>query len=720
MSMAAMSFGLKSIFSKKLNVGITVEYIGQKTLQPCKFVHLNLSDNLSRVRQQLEKRDIINSTLSFVRKFSENGNTNYAEIEFRDEEDILLDKIVRQSGDTYILTLMTCSKSNWKILNQLHKLDYGRTMSSDGIKKADRRAFEMKDCILEIGNKECEKGEFISESSEDLMKDKNLFFNADINVQYFVKLGIGMSIGTSENMESCVETNYSYRFIKYGKASLKLKCEHLQATSEFIKVVENAICSEDPAEHFKQIIKDFGQFIPTEIILGGRVHYDDFMKSVKLSTVKTIENGGKVNIEDLKLETGRAYTSSEENSNNYSHKYTKIIGGEPPDDIGNLDIGNWVNSLDKSCENWDCIEFRNPISIFQLLPEDLHEKIIKSVGRKIHYSTIEICNLVLEEFKKPIEFKLKIPSEVQKIIRNKNLDYKICATVTDITKSLKNDFFTCQILCPSDGRLPSLIIHRVLRNPIKIFKKRECRLKIGWMIMGYYSDFNFDFNTRLDILHYDSKSEKDNLIEYDSKVPICLGIPVLSEFPKNGNEYHIIGYYYYVKEEIDKANKIKARTFAYCLKNSSLVKSPKITFYTLKITNYHNDNACNTITLKRKEYNNLNTDSPKFVSIYSTEKIDCLFLKQRNGQVRFKNIGKNNQTTVKCAIFDPYTSITKKSIEIMPPAYSEDLKQRLHYDGYSKEQFKDSLHQHRFSKQSISFGETVNSWRHNIKQVPRL
>ncbi|CAB4415373.1 unnamed protein product [Rhizophagus irregularis] len=624
------------IFNKTANnVGITVEYMDQKTLQLPQFIQLNLSENLSKIRQRLNDRGIINSTLSFVRKYD--GNSRFAEIAFEEEENISLNEIVRKSEDTRILSLTTCSKFNWKVLNQLRKLDYGCTMTSDGIKKADKRAFEMKDCIFEeIGNEECKAGEFNSSSCEKEMMDKNLFFNADINVKYFVKSGIGKLFGTSNNKTSHVKTDYSYSFIMYGKALLKLNFEHLEPTQEFIKVVEKALSSKDPAEQFKQIVKDFGQFIPTEVILGGRVHFDDFAKSVKLSTEKSGEMSGKLSIEDLKIKMG-------------SYKYTKIIGGEQPDDIKNLDIGNWVGSLN-NCRYWDCIEFRNPISIFQFLPKDSHERIIKSFGLKIHYSTIETCDLVLEEYRKPINFKLEFPTDIKKIIKNKDVNCKIFATVTDITKS-KNDFFTCQVLCPSDGRLPSLIIHRV-QNPFKIFKKRECKLHIGWMVIGYYRDFYFDFSTRLKIQKNDFNApDTDNLIEYDSKVPICLGTPVLSEYPKN--ESLIIGYYYYVQEEM---NKIKACTFAYCLEDRQLVNLPNFTFYTLIITNYHNHGTCDLITLRKKGYSNFNTESPKFVSIYSAEQTDCVFLKQRNGQIKIKKIG-NDKTNLsyKCAIFDPYT-----------------------------------------------------------------
>ncbi|POG65381.1 hypothetical protein GLOIN_2v1666809, partial [Rhizophagus irregularis DAOM 181602=DAOM 197198] len=640
-----MSINLRDLFSKN-DKNITLKIINSQK-SACK-VHLNLCDNLLKVRQYLENHDIIDDTFSFVRNYSENNDSmiEFSEIPVKFEENFRLHQIVRKTEDAHILYI-TCSKI-WKFINDLRKLDYGCTMTSNGIKKASKRAFEAKNCKLEIDSGTCEEGKFKSESSEDLMMDKNLFFDADINVEHFVKLGIGMSIGASKNKESHVETNYSYRFTKYGKASLKL--EHLEATPEFIKVVENAIESEDP-EEFKQIIEDYGQFIPTEVILGGRVHYDDFAESVKHTAGNSNKIIGKMNIQILKAKIGKASTTSQGRSNSCSYKYTKVIGGKQPENIGNLNRGDWVSSLD-NYEYWDCIEFRNPISIFQFLPEDLHERIIKSFGVKIHYLTTENHNCVFEEFRKPIQLSLNLPNKIAKIIKNKDIDSKIFATVTDISKS-KNDFFTCQVLCPSDGKLPSLIIHRV-QNSFEIFKRRECKLKIGWMIIGYYRDFNFDYNTRLDILHYDYDSnapDTDNLIEYDSKVPICLGIPVVREYPNN--ESLVIGYYYRQHEN----NKIKACTFAYCLKDKCLVKLPNFTFYILKITKYHNHGACDIITLREKEYSNFNTESPKFVSIYSAEQTDCVFLKQRNGQVKIKKIGNDNTAilSVKCAIFDPYT-----------------------------------------------------------------
>src|SRR5947199_8232037 len=99
------------IYNNANNVKITVKNICKTSSQP-KLVRLNLSDNLLRIRKQLEKRDIIDETLSFAHKFSENNNNcdEFAEITPEDEESFLLNEII----DEKILYLKQCSKINWK------------------------------------------------------------------------------------------------------------------------------------------------------------------------------------------------------------------------------------------------------------------------------------------------------------------------------------------------------------------------------------------------------------------------------------------------------------------------------------------------------------------------------------------------------------------------------------------------------------------------------
>src|SRR5437016_488996 len=77
----------------------------------------------------------------------------------------------------------------------------------------------------------------------------------------------------NESFNDVIKSTYQYKEI--GKASLKLSKEDLVPTTEFIKVVKDAIKSDDPRGEFKKITEEYGQIISTEIILGGRVYFKD-------------------------------------------------------------------------------------------------------------------------------------------------------------------------------------------------------------------------------------------------------------------------------------------------------------------------------------------------------------------------------------------------------------------------------------------------------------
>src|SRR5256885_1157724 len=151
--------------NKKL---ITVKNICN-LLQESKLVRLNITDNLSVIRQELEKNYDIDDTLLFLRKYSVNNNESYefAEIALNDDEEIIhLNEII----DNDILYIKCKVKIDWNFLNNLRKLDYGCAMTFDEIKKASKRAFQMKNCELtEIGTEGCKKGVIEFGSNEDWM-----------------------------------------------------------------------------------------------------------------------------------------------------------------------------------------------------------------------------------------------------------------------------------------------------------------------------------------------------------------------------------------------------------------------------------------------------------------------------------------------------------------------------------------------------------------------
>ncbi|RIA83676.1 hypothetical protein C1645_833427 [Glomus cerebriforme] len=558
------------------------------------IVSLTLENKLSDIRETLKNNSIIkmDDTLLFSKKIAAPNIIRFAEISRENEDDFKLIEIIEKVENgvetLYTLYLIKSSRPYWQFLN-VYKLDFGCTMTFDGIVRANKRAFKTVECELtEISTNKITAVEFSSdESVEDWMMKKNLFFIPDMNTKYFAKLGIKYE---SKELESFKD---QYQVIE--KASFKLY--NLKATENFIEEVNEAIELNDPKK-FKQITGKFGQFIPIEVILGRRVQIGD--------------------TEDQ--------TNDEKKALNYYR-------------------------------NWDIIEFRKPISIFELIDDNLDNKLRKDVysffGKRILYTEIQELNKYFKEV-------IDLPRTISKIISNKHADCSIFATVVGM-----KDYYHCQILT-SPGNKPKLMIHCFREN------SKDSKVVIGWMVIGYDTNFKsifFDCNTRLDgntrfeILEQDyNPSEIENSVEFDlnspTERPVYVGIPVID------NSNLMIGHYFSNSRE-------KLYTFAYNIKEKKQVKLPKFRFNLLKITNYNNllimfekNMNNNIIDLdKHGEFKKLK-NIPKFVSLYSNKnKHGPILLKQRFTQIKVKSFGKklSYDDFFKCSFFIPFESSFFKS-----------------------------------------------------------
>ena len=95
----------------------------------------------------------------------------------------------------------------------------------------------------------------------------------------------------NENFKDKIDSTYTY--IEIDKALLKFSKEDLELTDNFKNDVNDAIDSNEP-RNFSKIVEEYGQFIPTEVILGGRVYF----KGVKSSSESSggISNEGSANV----------------------------------------------------------------------------------------------------------------------------------------------------------------------------------------------------------------------------------------------------------------------------------------------------------------------------------------------------------------------------------------------------------------------------------------
>ncbi|RIA88015.1 hypothetical protein C1645_827018 [Glomus cerebriforme] len=345
---------------KKIIVFIKV--IGDSSLQRSPIRKLNPEDCLSNIRKELENNDSINDMLLFSKK----ENDEFGEIDRKEEENFNLKEIITINDDRNILYL---KRLTWKFLSSQCKLNFGRTMSFDEIKTAKKPAFEMKSCEFNLtGVEKYKKGRLEFESEEDWMKKTNLFFNANISLQNII--GLGSSIGRSKDRNFKDEINSTYKEV--GKASLKFNKENLVLTDDFKNDVINAIQSGDNRK-FREITEEYGQFISTEVILGGRIYFRDDTISLANKVDESKEGSVNINV-GSHVKLGSNSSDSKKKSSFYSFDHMRLIGGAHPRGEG-FDEKTWIESL-KDYQNWRCIEFRNPISIFQFLPDDLRPDLL--------------------------------------------------------------------------------------------------------------------------------------------------------------------------------------------------------------------------------------------------------------------------------------------------------------------------------------------------------
>jgi hypothetical protein len=589
------------------SIAITVQI--DVPLSKLVLVNLNLKDKLSNIRKILEKNSIVkmNDTFSFA-KFNSIGKSKLAEITREEEEKIMLENIIDKESKTLYLK----SKPNWRFFVNKLKLEYGRNVT---LEKANNRAFTIIDCKM----------------NEIVDEYKNITIQIDSNIKNDLLLITDIDIakpGVSSNVKySNIVTNLTYTsVIEYNKVSLKFR---LEPTVEFIDMIKEVIDSKN-SRKFKDVVNEFGQFIPKEIILGGRAYF--------IVKENSEEN---VNEHDTNISGQTSNIRIEKKSFKYlTSKYQsfKLFGGKQfnPNSFNETE---WAESL-RDFRNWSCIKFKDSVNIFQPLSKDLRKQILSLVGKKILFTSIEDYSYELSE---PGSQLRDIPKNILEILQNKEADCNIFTTVID---KGKKDIFVCQIIWPPNED-PRLIIHCIQKK----FRKRECKLKIMYMIVGYDMNFDFnhsDFNVKLKVLENNFSASNHQAItesldlEYDSSI-LCFGIPILNKLDDTNNSL-VIGHHFINDKENER---IETYLFSYCLKKNHYVNLPNFTFYTLIISNYSNSDNYGILPINhdgvktRMMYNftksNVLISEPKFVSLYSMKE-NPIFLKQKTGKVKVKYI----------------------------------------------------------------------------------
>ncbi|RIA83678.1 hypothetical protein C1645_833429 [Glomus cerebriforme] len=507
------------------------------------------------------------------------------------------------------------------------KLEFGRTLTSDSIKvecadNEDNKVFTIftkQIKLIELDNSINEE-EVEFDSKEEWMKKINMFLNEEADMINYGSLGISFLDTQDENQK-----NLSYNFTIVPRMSLTF--DTLEPTQEFIEEVKEAIKSKN-REKFKEIYKKFGQFVPTEVILGGIV-----------CCVTEKGSNEQVSTEDTTNSTGENLSFKQKK------KYSNLIG----DDLGNFNKNEWIKSFDtlNNYKTWECVEFRKPINIFQLLEDNFKKEIYKIFGKKILYSSVMYYSCRLEYGERSI-VELPLHEKIHKTIKNKDTECNVFATVVD---DEEKNFFNCQIYHPQNEK-PRLIIHCYQKKQ----KYQSHQLRIGFMIIGYDPDFNLkNLNDEIHLEVYGEDNEDNqesgdqelkSILTIDLKeASSFLGIPVLRELNKP-DESIIIGHYFLKNE-----NNIETIVFSYNLKENKYVKLPNFRFYVLTISG-GSKTTCDIISFEKrrkfmknewyidleKYFKNISLN-PKYISVCSDIK-DCgpVFLNQKRKEIKLEHV----------------------------------------------------------------------------------
>ncbi|PKY49229.1 hypothetical protein RhiirA4_465110 [Rhizophagus irregularis] len=614
---------------------VLIKIIGNSSLHSPIFKRLNPDDYLSDIRKELENGSIINDVLLF----SKEANNEFGDMKREDEENFYLKDIIKVENDQNILYL---NRLYWKYLSNQCKLDYGRIMSFDGIKTAEKQAYTINDYyeLNEISS--YKRGRLEFESKEDWMKKTNLFIDVNgINITNFAKLGL--SVERLRNKSFNEEIKSAYQYTEIGKVSLKFSrsnLKNLKLTSEFKNDLIDAIQSKDPKK-FEKITQEYDNSNSA----SGKIGFGSSNANVE------------VNFNNLKG-TSKFY--------NFNH--IKLLGGKHPDNE-NFDEKAWIESL-KDYQNWDCIEFKNPISIFQLLSDDLpgdlqdlRKRTYKSIGKRILYTINEDFVYFLNEAGRCRTFELQnISQNILEIIQNEEADCDIFPSVISTNENSKNVFFDCHILRKPKTK-PSIIIHGIQKK----FRKRRYKLRIMIMVIGYDINFNFILPDTIGVELIKNGYNPQNPCEFYT-IPLqqelesmlardkpFFGIPIFSNLDSS-NKSIIIGHKF---SNNQSNNKFNVDVYSYCVKKKRYDTLPKFTFCTLYISNYPTSSSYASLPfnfkLLKSPFINLNTDScsinpsinPKCVSLYLSKNNNYkpMFLKQEINQIKIKYLDCNCKNT---------------------------------------------------------------------------
>nr|CAG8644002.1 13634_t:CDS:2 [Entrophospora candida] len=291
--------------------------------------------------------------------------------------------------------------------------------TDEGTKKAPRKAIT----IINPKSEKCDNPEIVTSLKDCNDEQQNLYtrnIGGKILSSLLPWLSFCISLENSIELEKKLDTVTSYSIQKSERASIEFTKSNYYLKPEFEKDVKSAVdpklLLEEKLEKLKEIIENYGQFISKKIIFGGKIIKQLTSETNQAGRLYSNTQNVELNINPPGIFGADASASRTKSVNDITRSsetisYKRIIGGNGNDAI----LDDWYNSL-RDPDQWGIIEYENIIPIFEILPDDLKNQVLKIIGQKI--LDVKTCEIVYDTSKN----------------KNKAYVHKLVHNISDIDK----------------------------------------------------------------------------------------------------------------------------------------------------------------------------------------------------------------------------------------------------------------------------------------------
>ncbi|KAG9293811.1 hypothetical protein G9A89_019149 [Geosiphon pyriformis] len=425
---------------------------------------------LCKVRENFNKN---NNILMGEEMFFMKGS---ARVQKKDEGGKDVQEIIKEST----LKITGSRAPDWDFIINSLKFEYGINFLKEGACRATNKAFKFK----KIPSKPLAQPEILEETvtcknQSDKFVMKN-FLN-EVNIEASLpwsstSLGLGVSIDSKKEVHQTVAKSETFSISKRIHSFIDMSEDEVEPTPEFVSAVEKAFIGENKKKNLEDVLKDFGPYWCKRIALGGKLITEE-KKEQKVEGQnkgkETLLKGSmKVGGSNIGAESGPSKTTTNSNSSSEESLRYWMYGGEERN-YQESGMKGWLNSIYEP-KNWSAVQYDNVHCIFELLPEETHNRIREAFEKRIESSRVE-----------SIEFKmdLSVANYIHELPKDVKISKDHQVFVTVMNEKLSDSDFAPRVHYHDENSRPVIQLYR-LGKLEKGRKYKKFSLKLGWIVLG--------------------------------------------------------------------------------------------------------------------------------------------------------------------------------------------------------------------------------------------